>query len=91
MSIFSRLNSISIMPIMDGLAELRYYLFCFECNSKIINNSQLICYSQGMIELHYGTHGTIPTGKNYFLIQNHMIVTKGPSPLMNWVSLLAVD
>ncbi len=37
MSAFFRLNNISIMPILDGSAELRYNLS--ECNCKIMMKS----------------------------------------------------
>ncbi len=71
MSVFSRLNSISVMPILDGSAEFRFNLFCSECNLKIMKKScvdlnEIIFYSHFMVDLHYGTKGTIYAGKRYF-------------------------
>ncbi len=60
------------MPILEGLAELRYNLYSSECFHKITKksfseSSELICSSCDVVGLHYGTYGTIPDGKNYFL------------------------
>ncbi len=77
MSVFSRLNSISIMQKKTSLDELIYNLFCSECNGKIMKKlfselNEIICYSCYMVDLHYGTCGTIHAGKRYFssLIMN---------------------
>ncbi len=71
MSFFSRLNSISIMPILDGSAELKYNLFCSECNQNIMKKSfvdlnEIIFYFCYVVDLHYGIYGTINAGNRCF-------------------------
>ncbi len=72
MSVYSRLNSKSIIPILDGSAELRYSLVCSECNHKIMKKSfadlnEIISYTCHVVDLQYGTFGTIHAGKRYIL------------------------
>ncbi len=72
MLVFSRLNSTSIMPNLDGSAKLRYNFFCSESRCKIMNKSfadlsDVINYSCCIVDLHSGTYGAIHAGKRYFL------------------------
>ncbi len=72
MLVFSRLNSISIIPILDSSAELRYNLFCCECSCKIMKKSfadlsEMIGSSCHVVNFYYEACGVIPAGKIYFL------------------------